>query len=120
MNPHERVEAAMREEGDRTGVWTLDEVGRLDDEHGDLRDGDRWGPWVWNEDHLTLDYVGGRYAHRPYGVDVERILNADDPDAEAWHWVRHVAGKRWDPPAIRCLVLALREVLRQTRGGDDP
>lgn len=114
-NPHDRVESAA---GIATGsghlVCMRDVVDAME-EHGDLRDGDCWGPWVWNEDRMALEYTGGHYAHHPYGVDVEAILDADDPDAEAWDWVRHVAGKRWDPPAIRCLVLGLREVLRQQR-----
>lgn len=115
-NPDTRVENAVDAPPGQpaNGREILDAV----EEHGDLRDGDSWGPWTWNDSAQTLDYSGPGYEGHPYGVDVEEILHADDPDAEAWDWVRHVAEKRWDPPAIRCLVLALRTVLRQLEGGE--
>lgn len=116
-NPKTRVDSALDQGGDVPNPVCLRDAVAAMERHGDLRDGDTWGRWTWNEHDRTLDYTAGIYAGAPYSVDVEGILDADDPDAEAWDWVRHVAAKRWDPPAIRCLVEALSEVLRQRGGG---
>lgn len=101
-NPTKRIDAALevheRPIGDATAVCAA-AILAVSEEHGDLRHGDRWGPWVWNEASWTLDYTGPGYAGHPYGVDVEGILDAEKPDAEAWDWVRHVAAGGTRPPS---------------------
>lgn len=110
-NPAERVEEAL----DSTRLICMADWLEADREHGDLRDGDSWGPWTWNETALALEYTGPPHQAAPYRVDVESIFEAENPDAETWDWVRHVAAKRWKPPALRCLVLALKAVLGRSR-----
>ncbi len=68
-----------------------------------VKNGQRWGGWIYDAELLTLTHEVERYE-----VDLERMTTA----AAALDWIAQVAGKAWATPEIvGSLVLAIDAIL---------
>jgi len=73
-----------------------------------IRDGYRWGNWVFNENDLTLNYKLNRPGSRAcYEIDLERM----DSASEVVDWLAQVSTKAWcSPEDVGQLLLALNTI----------
>lgn len=107
-NPNERVDRALDRRARRSGgplprAISMAELEEVFGEHGDLRDGDRWGRWTYHAGPRVLCLE-----EKAYDVDLDRCRTAE----EVYDWIVHIAGKVWATDAdIGALVRALRVVV---------
>lgn len=108
-NPETRLARALDQ---RTTPFAsaaeLEALARL---HGDLRDGDRWGAWVYRVQSSVLAFHPDPSRAPSYEVDLARTPTRD----AVLDWVFQVSAKPWATDAdVGALVRALRVV---TDGG---
>jgi hypothetical protein len=111
VNPTARLDDALRARS--PDFITLADVDALMAEHGDLRDGDRWGRWTYDASVNVLSIPAYGPTTLPYEVDLDRCGS----ELDAWGWAAHIGRKVWATDAdVGALLRALSYWLDERAG----
>lgn len=111
MNPETRIARALEEQA--TPFASAAELEALARVHGDLRDGDRWGAWIYRAGPGVLDFQRDPPRGARFEVDLAQAMTP----ATVLDWLFRLSGKPWATDAdVGALVRALRTVTGRDRG----